>query len=109
MGIEVTLLFIWEKKGNLLGVVTHIILPIRFTLKMRKPVDIWINYCKIHYDRLKYSLSAVDNEEVGIYKIRQALAEIGTELTPKELLELSELIRETLDYIDKENENEKNG
>jgi hypothetical protein len=88
---------------------THIILPIRFTLKMRKPVDIWINYCKLNYDRLKYSLSAIDNEDIGLYRLREALAEIGTELTPKELMELSELIRETIQYIDKENENEKNG
>ena len=58
--------------------------------------DTWLNYIKENQVFLKFALDTYDKEP---YNIRQIMAERGVEMTPDQLKELIELIRDSLEEI----------
>jgi len=62
---------------------------------------LWKEYCRMRYNELKKTIEAVDNNPK---LVRQHLAELGTEMTPKEMIELVNLIRCTIEQIEEEHE-----
>ena len=58
--------------------------------------DTWLNYIKENRLFLKFALYNYDKEP---YNIRQIMAERGVEMTPDQLKELIELIRDSLEEI----------
>lgn len=55
----------------------------------------------MRYDELKKTIDAVDNNPK---LVRQYLAELGTEMTLKEMIDLVDLIRRTIEQIEEEHE-----
>lgn len=62
---------------------------------------LWKEYCRMRYDELKKTIDAVDNNPK---LVRQYLAELGTEMTLKEMIDLVDLIRHTIEQIEEEHE-----
>lgn len=62
---------------------------------------LWKEYCRMRYDELKKTIDAVDNNPK---LVRQYLAELGTEMTLKEMIDLVDLIRRTIEQIEEEHE-----
>ena len=59
----------------------------------------WLDYVKKNKTLLKF---AIDNYDDAWYNVRQDMAEKGVELTPDELKNLVELIRESIGEIEDE-------
>ena len=59
----------------------------------------WLDYVKKNKTLLKF---AIDNYDDAWYNVRQDIAEKGVELTPDELKNLVELIRESIGEIEDE-------
>lgn len=59
----------------------------------------WLKHVSDNYDRLKYVSEHLSQKEQLLY-VRQALAELGKEVTPSELQEFHLLLKETLSLID---------
>ncbi len=66
---------------------------------MNNPIlkKLWMDYVSENRESFKV---AVDSYDKAWYNIRNKLAETGTELTPDQLKELTEFIRETLNILD---------
>lgn len=59
----------------------------------------WLQHVSDNYDRLKHVSENLSQKEQLLY-VRQALAEIGKEVTPNELHDFHLLLKETLSLID---------
>ena len=60
---------------------------------------IWMDYVRENRTMLE---KAIDMYDEAWYNVRNQMAEMGAELTPDELKELTELIEETLLILDEE-------
>ena len=60
---------------------------------------IWMDYIRKNRVALEYAL---DMYEEAWYNVRDSLAEMGMEATPDQLKELTELIKDTLQILDEE-------
>ncbi len=59
----------------------------------------WLDYVRKNKSALQF---AIDNHDDSWYNIRQSIAEQGVELTPDELKNLVELIRDSIREIENE-------
>lgn len=57
---------------------------------------LWVNYVKANMSCLK---EAVAQSEGNVLYIRQFMSEMGVELTPRELMDFTKLLKDTIDYI----------
>ena len=64
----------------------------------------WTNYVKKNFSKLKRAIHGVD--QLGSSHIRNVAAEMGFEMTPKELEDTIELMRITIDKLESEGYNE---
>lgn len=60
---------------------------------------IWFDFVRKNYDSLKLSTDTISSSGM-LYKVRNILAGMGVEMTPKELEDLRDLIKYTIEEID---------
>lgn len=72
----------------------------------QKVAKIWIDFVKKNYSNLKASIDFLKETPRNFAGVRNIMAEMGVEVTPHELESLEQVIRETIEYIDREKYNE---
>lgn len=60
---------------------------------------VWFDFVRKNYDSLKLSTDTISSSDM-LYKVRNILAGMGVEMTPKELEDLRDLIKYTIEEID---------
>lgn len=60
---------------------------------------VWFDFVRKNYDSLKFSTDTISSSGM-LYKVRNILAGMGVEMTPKELEDLRDLIKYTIEEID---------
>lgn len=59
----------------------------------------WLKYVRNNYHRLKQAMDDISGERELLFT-RQIMAELGHEVTPKELKDFAEILRESLEAIE---------
>lgn len=67
---------------------------------MQSKKQIWINYVSDNLDIIEHSVKVA---KINSSTIRECMAELGTELTPQELIEFTQVLEETIEYIKSKN------
>lgn len=62
---------------------------------------IWFDFVRANYHRLKSAVGFISSKE-GFFGTRDIMAQMGKEITPKELDDLKMLIESTIEQIDEE-------
>lgn len=65
----------------------------------KKAIYEWLEHVKNNKSRMQDIIETLSSPS-GLYSSRNALAEIGREVTPDELHEFADLVREALDILE---------
>lgn len=63
----------------------------------------WLDHVKNNKERMNVILDTLSCPS-GFYSSRNALAEVGKEVTPKELQQFREMVKEALEILEKNND-----